>query len=81
MSGSGGTIQIMKLVTNPPNSFETTQRDGLEPPKRVEVQLFEDDTKEILSRNDSPDLPFRWSVNPYQRLFPCLRLLLCPAVS
>ena len=69
MSGSGGTIQIMKLVTNPPNSFETTQRDGLEPPKRVEVQLFEDDTKEILSRNDSPDLPFRWSVNPYRGCF------------
>jgi DNA repair photolyase len=69
MLGSGGTIRIMKLVTNPPNPFETTQREGLEPPKRVEVQLFEDDTKEILSRNDSPDLPFRWSVNPYRGCF------------
>jgi DNA repair photolyase len=69
MPGSGGTIRIMKLVTNPPNPFETTQREGLEPPKRVEVQLFEDDTKEILSRNDSPDLPFRWSVNPYRGCF------------
>lgn len=69
MSGRGGTIRVMKLVSNPPNPFETTQRDGLEPPKRVEVQLFEDDTKEILSRNDSPDLPFRWSVNPYRGCF------------
>jgi DNA repair photolyase len=59
----------MKLISNPPNPFESTQRDGLEPPPRMEIQLFEDDTKQILSRNDSPDLPFNWSVNPYRGCF------------
>ncbi|MDL1890312.1 radical SAM protein, partial [Nitrospirales bacterium NOB] len=58
----------MKLVSNPPNPFESTQRDALEP-RRRELQLFEDDTKQILSRNESPDLPFRWSVNPYRGCF------------
>ncbi len=69
MPGDGGTMPMMKLISNPPNPFESTQRDGLEPPPRVEIQLFEDDTKQILSRNDSPDLPFQWSVNPYRGCF------------
>ena len=59
----------VKLVSNPPNRFEPTQREALEPSSRVEIQLFEDDTHQILSRNDSPDLPFRWSVNPYRGCF------------
>ena len=67
--GEGGTIAVVKLVANPPNRFESTQRETLEPSSRVEIQLFEDDTRQILSRNDSPDLPFRWSVNPYRGCF------------
>ncbi len=59
----------MKLIANPPNPFESTFREFLEPRPRVELQIYEDDTKEILSRNDSPDLPFRWSVNPYRGCF------------
>jgi len=39
--------------------------EWLEPaPARLEV--FEDATREILSRNDSPDIPFTWSLNPYR---------------
>jgi DNA repair photolyase len=41
----------------------------LEPPGRVKLEVFEDATRAILSRNDSPDLPFRWSVNPYRGCF------------
>ncbi len=67
--GEGGTIAAVKLVANPPNRFESTQRETLEPSSRVEIQLFEDDTHQILSRNDSPDLPFRWSLNPYRGCF------------
>lgn len=59
----------MKLVSNPPNRFESIQREVLEPASRAKIQLFEDDTRQILSRNDSPDLPFRWSVNPYRGCF------------
>lgn len=59
----------MKLVSNPPNPFESQHRELLEPPSSVTVQVYEDDTRSILSRNDSPDLAFRWSVNPYRGCF------------
>jgi DNA repair photolyase len=52
-------------VSNPPNPWLSTDVEWLEPaPARLEV--FEDATRQILSRNDSPDVPFRWSVNPYR---------------
>lgn len=69
MGWQGATIPPMKLVSNPPNRFESARREGLEPPPPVAIQLFEDDTQQILSRNESPDLPFRWSVNPYRGCF------------
>src|SRR5712691_2759400 len=59
----------VKLVSNPPNPFESQYREFLEPPPSVKVQLYEDDTRSILSHNDSPDLAFRWSVNPYRGCF------------
>ena len=59
----------MKLVSNPPNPFESQYREFLEPPPSVKVQIYEDDTRSILSHNDSPDLAFRWSVNPYRGCF------------
>jgi len=33
------------------------------------LEIYEDASREILSRNDSPDLPFRWSLNPYRGCF------------
>lgn len=59
----------MRLVSNPQNPFESEHRDLLEPPSRVQLQVFEDATREILSKNESPDLPFRWSLNPYRGCF------------
>ena len=59
----------VKLVSNPPNPFESQYREFLEPPPSVKVQIYEDDTRSILSHNDSPDLAFRWSVNPYRGCF------------
>ena len=71
--GKGSRILLqcgaMKLVSNPPNPFESQFREFLEPPPSVKVQIYEDDTQSILSRNDSPDLAFRWSVNPYRGCF------------
>jgi DNA repair photolyase len=58
----------MKLVPvcNPPNPWASSEVEYLDeiPPARLEV--YEDHTREILSHNDSPDLPFRHSVNPYR---------------
>lgn len=41
---------------------------GISPPTYT-FRVFEDHTKEILSKNDSPDLGFRYSVNPYRGCF------------
>lgn len=56
-------------MSNPPNPFESRHRDLLEPASSARLELYDDATKEILSRNDSPDLSFRWSVNPYRGCF------------
>jgi len=59
----------MKVISNPHNPFESHDRELLEPPPQVTLQVYEEESREILSRNDSPDLPFRWSVNPYRGCF------------
>lgn len=56
----------MKRVSNPPNPYESAVREWLEEPPAVRVEVYEETAKSILSENDSPDLPFRWSVNPYR---------------
>jgi len=59
----------MHTVSNPQNPFESAHRELLEPPATVRLEIYEDATRAILSRNDSPDLPFRWSLNPYRGCF------------
>ncbi|WP_455242227.1 PA0069 family radical SAM protein [Petrachloros mirabilis] len=59
----------MRLVSNPPNPFESSHRDLLGPASPTMLEIYEDASREILSRNDSPDLPFRWSLNPYRGCF------------
>jgi DNA repair photolyase len=56
-------------MANPPNPFESRHRELLEPPSQVKLEVFDDSIREILSRNESPDLPFRWSLNPYRGCF------------
>jgi radical SAM superfamily enzyme YgiQ (UPF0313 family) len=64
-----GDHSPMRTVLNPPNPFESRHRDLLEPAPHVQLQMFDDVTRDILSRNESPDLPFRWSLNPYRGCF------------
>ena len=55
-------------TANPPSRFATTvvaYDDGDGPPPSS-VTLIEDHSRTILSHNDSPDLGFRWSANPYR---------------
>src|SRR6266850_1762693 len=60
---------VLKPISNPPNPWSTTEVEYLEeaPPARLEV--YQDHTREILSHNDSPDVGFSWSVNPYRGCF------------
>lgn len=56
---------------NPANRFErlhyVPDPDAAdEAPRQVATEVFRDASRSILSRNDSPDLPFTFSVNPYR---------------
>jgi DNA repair photolyase len=54
-------------VDNPNSRFErfTVEYDEGEAPEEG-LELYDDQSKSILSENDSPDLGFRFSVNPYR---------------
>lgn len=60
-----------------PNRFEATRRESdfeqlaedddlLAARRRVPTQFLPDDSRSILSHNDSPDVGFSWSINPYR---------------
>lgn len=62
---------------DPPNRFESVRREldleqldwdqeHLSSVDRREIQYLPDDSKSIVSENKSPDIPFRYSVNPYR---------------
>jgi DNA repair photolyase len=58
-------------ASNPPNRFETLflERDADWDPEEEPLprtQFFKDRTTTIISRNDSPDVGFETSVNPYR---------------
>lgn len=59
----------MRLIDNPPNPFDSVEREWLTEPPPVQLAVYEETAKSILSANDSPDIPFRFSVNPYRGCF------------
>ncbi len=56
----------LRRVDNPPNPYLTEHREWLEPPPKARIEVYEETSGSILSRNHSPDVPFTWSVNPYR---------------
>jgi DNA repair photolyase len=57
-------------ISNPPNPWASTEVEYLEePPPEIKLEVYEDHTRQILATNDSPDVGFRWSVNPYRGCF------------
>jgi DNA repair photolyase len=61
---------MLRPVSNPPNPWRRAaggyEVDWLGEPPEATVEVFEEDTQEALSENRSPDVPFRFSVNPYR---------------
>ena len=53
-------------LRNPPNPWRKERVSYVEEVPSVEFTVFEDQTRNILSDNDSPDLGFRYSINPYR---------------
>lgn len=58
--------QILRQVKNPPNPWIGTVVEHLGPPPEAELAVFVDGSKSALAKNDSPDIDFTWSVNPYR---------------
>lgn len=57
----------MRYVTNPPNPWLSTQQEWIGEPPEVKVEVFEEtETRGIITKNDSPDVPFDYSVNCYR---------------
>ena len=55
-------------TSNPTNRFHSvgvTYEDGDAPPPSS-ITIIDDHARSILASNDSPDVGFRWSVNPYR---------------
>ena len=62
---------------DPPNRFETVHREldyehvewdqeYLRTVSNRKIEYLADDSKTIISENDSPDIPYRYSLNPYR---------------
>ncbi|HVP66149.1 MAG TPA: PA0069 family radical SAM protein [Anaeromyxobacteraceae bacterium] len=53
-------------MSNPPNPWLATSVDWIGEPPAARPRIHVDATRQVLSRNDSPDIPFAWSLNPYR---------------
>jgi DNA repair photolyase len=57
-------------ISNPVNRFELILREpiegALDDEKRVETHIYRDSTRKIITANDSPDVGFEFSINPYR---------------
>ncbi|MDP3155161.1 MAG: PA0069 family radical SAM protein [Archangium sp.] len=55
-----------QAIANPPNPWATTEVEYLEEVPLAKVELFDDHSQTIVAKNDSPDVGFSYSVNPYR---------------
>jgi DNA repair photolyase len=58
-------------AANPKSRFAASLVEYFDdlPGPEVELSIYEDHTQQVLSENDSPDLGFRYSINPYRGCF------------
>jgi DNA repair photolyase len=56
-------------ISNPPNPWASTCVEYLDETPEVKLEVFEDHSRTILAKNDSPDVGFNYSVNPYRGCF------------
>jgi len=59
----------MRRVENPPNPWHTQHREWLGPPPPARLEVYEESARSIVTGNESPDVGFRWSANPYRGCF------------
>jgi DNA repair photolyase len=56
----------LRPVSNPPNPWASGAVEYLEEVPAAKLEVYEDHSRSILAHNDSPDVGFSWSVNPYR---------------
>lgn len=57
----------MRYVANPPNPWLTHSVEWIGEPPPAKIEIFEEtETRSIISRNDSPDVAFDFSINCYR---------------
>ena len=57
----------MRYVTNPPNPWLSTHPEWIGEPPTARLEVFEEtETRSIITSNNSPDIPFDYSVNCYR---------------
>ncbi len=57
---------MARKLSNPPNPWRSTEIDYLGDPPLAPLQVHEERARSILSSNESHDVPFRYSLNPYR---------------
>ena len=55
-----------RAVSNPKNRFSSTEVAYDEGESGTRIEIHDDHAKSILASNESPDVGFRWSLNPYR---------------
>jgi DNA repair photolyase len=60
---------LPRPIDNPPNPWASAHVEYLEDPPPAKLRVYEETVRSIVSRNDSPDVPFTYSVNPYRGCF------------
>jgi DNA repair photolyase len=69
-SGTVSRVTRYLPVANPQNRFSSTAVEyEIEDNPGAPLQVYEDHSRSIIATNDSPDVGFRWSVNPYRGCF------------
>lgn len=56
----------MRPLSNPPNPWASTSIEWLGAPPPVETRVYLEQAKSLVTDNDSPDVPFRFSANAYR---------------
>jgi DNA repair photolyase len=56
----------LRPISNPPNPWLSTEIEYLDEIPEARLEILEDASRSILAHNDSPDVGFDWSVNPYR---------------
>ncbi len=57
---------MARPISNPPSPWEQRILERCEPAPLARLEVIEERARSALARNESPDVPFRWSLNPYR---------------